>query len=86
MEVAILDGDESFFLKFVQHFLFFGEEIAVIPVVEVFEVKSLFRPESKKERFQSELLYLMCIPSGVACIDPYLCPFEQGWFLPYPHS
>jgi hypothetical protein len=38
VEVAILDGDESFFLKFVQHFLFFGEEIAVIPVVEVFEV------------------------------------------------
>jgi len=36
--VPLLDGDESFFLKFVQHALFFGEMIVVILVLEVFEV------------------------------------------------
>jgi len=85
-EGAILDGDQSFFLELVQHFLFFSKEIVVILVFKIMKGDSLFRPESKVERLELEFLYLMCIPSGVACIDPYLCPFEQGWFLPYPHS
>jgi hypothetical protein len=45
--VAILDGDESLFLDFVQHFLFFGEMIVVIPVLKILEVKSLFCPETE---------------------------------------
>jgi hypothetical protein len=84
--VAILDGDQSFFPEFVQHFLFLGEEIEVILVLELFEVNSLFCPEAEVERLQLELPYIMYISFGVACIDPYLCLFEQGWFLPYPHS
>jgi len=46
IEIAILDGDESFFLEFVQHFLFFGEEIVVILVLKILEENPLFRPET----------------------------------------
>lgn len=82
----MLDGDEPFLLEFAQHHLFSGEEIVLILVLKILQEKPLFGPKTKKERFQSELFHIMCISFGVACIDPYLCPFEQGWFLPYPHS
>jgi hypothetical protein len=42
--VAITDGDESFFLELVQYFLFFGEEIVVIPVLKILEGDSFFGP------------------------------------------
>jgi len=45
--VAVLDGDQSFLPKFIQHVLFFGEMIVVISVLKIFEVKSLFCPETE---------------------------------------
>ena len=42
--MAITDGDESFFLGLVQYFLFFGEEIVVVPVLKILEGNSFFRP------------------------------------------
>jgi hypothetical protein len=84
--VAILDADESFSLEFTQHFLFFGEELEAILFLEVYMRNSPFRPEARVECLQPELLHIMCIAFGVACIRPCLCPFETEWFLPYPHS
>ena len=44
IEVATTDGDESFYFEFTQYFLFFCEEIVVIPVLKILEGDSFFRP------------------------------------------
>ncbi len=55
LEAAILEGDESFFLKSCQYLLFLTQEITVILVHKVLEGNPFLRPEPEVKSLQSKL-------------------------------
>ena len=73
-ETAVLGGDQSFLLEFIQHVPSFGEKVVLIPVLKILEVNPLFRPEAKKECLQSELLYHV-YSVGCCLYPPMPLPF-----------